>query len=60
MMVTECEVVRVELKVVSDPKFSLSPYSICESDGRSVRQVIVTVDEATDSVSIAEIVTLET
>ena len=56
----ECEVVRVELKVVRKPKFSLLPYSICESDGRSVRQVIVTADEAIDSVSIAEIVTFET
>ena len=59
-MITECDVVRDGLNVVSDPKFSLSPYSICESDGRSVRQVIVAVDEAIDSVSIAEIVTPET
>ena len=56
-MVTACEVVRVEFKVVSDPKFSLSPYSICESEGRSVCQVIVAVDEAIDSVSMAEIIT---
>ncbi len=53
-MVTECEVVSVSLRGVREPKFTLSPYSICESAGRSVCQAIVTVDDATEAVSMAE------
>ena len=49
--------VNVVLSVESDPRFWLSPYSTCESDGKSVVQAIVTPVAETDAVSTPEITT---
>ena len=49
--------VSVVLIVESDPRFWLSPYSTCESDGRSVVQEIVTLFAETEAVSTPEIKT---
>ena len=56
-MVTECAVVKTELSVVTEPNKELSPYSICESEGTSVCQVIVADEVLIAAVSIEEITT---
>ena len=45
------------LNVVGVSKFSLSPYSIWESEGTSVSQVMVALEVVMVTVSMAEIVT---
>ena len=52
------EVVSVELRVVVDPKSTLSPYSTWESDGRSVSQLMVTDVVLIDEASIPERITV--
>ena len=60
MSVTLWEVVRVAFNVETVPSKELSPYSICESDGKSVIQAMVTAEALTLAVSMPEIKTPET